>query len=130
MVDVRETGWQILIDGRTENSEHRLEFCEAHDFGRLPLPANHPPPRFRPVLSLIHTDNMDQPIAFLERNPYGNQRPCLRRAVSARRFRRSALPEISASTSAWPLHGIFPVQCRKDSLGIIHHRAATRSILH
>ena len=56
---------------------------------------------FRPVLSLVHADNMDDALAFLERSAYGNQASLFTSSGSAAdasvtRPRRA----ISASTSA------------------------------
>jgi len=46
---------------------------------------------FGPVLSLIHANNMDEAIAFLERSPYGNQASLFTSSgAAARRFRYEA----------------------------------------
>jgi malonate-semialdehyde dehydrogenase (acetylating) / methylmalonate-semialdehyde dehydrogenase len=46
---------------------------------------------FGPVLSLVHADNLDKALAFLERSPYGNQASLFTSSGSAaRRFRYEA----------------------------------------
>jgi malonate-semialdehyde dehydrogenase (acetylating) / methylmalonate-semialdehyde dehydrogenase len=78
---------------------------------------------FGPVLSLIHADNMDEAIAFLERNPYGNQASLFTSSGSAaRRFRYEApAGNIGINIGVAAPMAYFPFSGWKDSFfGIMH----------
>jgi malonate-semialdehyde dehydrogenase (acetylating) / methylmalonate-semialdehyde dehydrogenase len=78
---------------------------------------------FGPVLSLIHADNMDEAIAFLERNPYGNQASLFTSSGSAARRFRYEVPagNIGINIGVAAPMAYFPFSGWKDSFfGIMH----------
>ncbi len=78
---------------------------------------------FGPVLSLIHADSMDEAIAFLERNPYGNQASLFTSSgAAARRFRYEApAGNIGVNIGVAAPMAYFPFSGWKDSFfGIMH----------
>jgi malonate-semialdehyde dehydrogenase (acetylating)/methylmalonate-semialdehyde dehydrogenase len=78
---------------------------------------------FGPVLSLIHANDMDEAIAFLERNPYGNQASLFTSSGSAaRRFRYEApAGNIGINIGVAAPMAYFPFSGWKDSFfGILH----------
>jgi malonate-semialdehyde dehydrogenase (acetylating)/methylmalonate-semialdehyde dehydrogenase len=78
---------------------------------------------FGPVLSMIHANNMDEAIAFLERNPYGNQASLFTSSGSAaRRFRYEApAGNIGINIGVAAPMAYFPFSGWKDSFfGIMH----------
>jgi malonate-semialdehyde dehydrogenase (acetylating) / methylmalonate-semialdehyde dehydrogenase len=78
---------------------------------------------FGPVLSLIHASDMDEAIAFLERNPYGNQASLFTSSGSAaRRFRYEApAGNIGINIGVAAPMAYFPFSGWKDSFfGILH----------
>jgi len=87
-------GAKVLLDGRhAKVSKH-----EAGNFVRPTILDDVPATSeitdteiFGPVLSLVHADNLDQALAFLERSAYGNQASLFTSSGSAaRRFRYEA----------------------------------------
>jgi malonate-semialdehyde dehydrogenase (acetylating) / methylmalonate-semialdehyde dehydrogenase len=87
-------GAKVLLDGRNA----RIPKLEAGNFVKPTILDNVPPTSeladteiFGPVLSLIHARDMDDALAFLERNPYGNQASLFTSSgAAARRFRYEA----------------------------------------
>ena len=78
---------------------------------------------FGPVLSLVHANDMDDALAFLERSPYGNQASLFTSSgAAARRFRYEA-PAGNTGINigvAAPM-AYFPFSGWKDSFfGILH----------
>jgi malonate-semialdehyde dehydrogenase (acetylating)/methylmalonate-semialdehyde dehydrogenase len=87
-------GAKILLDGRNA----RIPRHEAGNFLKPTILDNVPASSdltdteiFGPVLSLVHANDMDEALAFLERSPYGNQASLFTSSgASARRFRYEA----------------------------------------
>jgi len=78
---------------------------------------------FGPVLSLIHANDMDEAIAFLERNPFGNQASLFTSSGSAaRRFRYEApAGNIGINIGVAAPMAYFPFSGWKDSFfGVMH----------
>jgi len=78
---------------------------------------------FGPVLSLVHADDMDQALAFLERSAYGNQASLFTSSGSAaRRFRYEApAGNIGINIGVAAPMAYFPFSGWKDSFfGIMH----------
>jgi malonate-semialdehyde dehydrogenase (acetylating)/methylmalonate-semialdehyde dehydrogenase len=87
-------GAKVLLDGRNA----KVPKYETGNFVK-PTILDDVPPRsdladteiFGPVLSLVHADNMDEALAFLERSAYGNQASLFTSSgAAARRFRYEA----------------------------------------
>jgi malonate-semialdehyde dehydrogenase (acetylating)/methylmalonate-semialdehyde dehydrogenase len=119
-------GAKVLIDGRNP----RIPRHEAGNFVKPTIldcvPATSELTHteiFGPVLSLIHADSMDEAIAFLERNPYGNQASLFTSSGSAaRRFRYEApAGNIGINIGVAAPMAYFPFSGWKDSFfGIMH----------
>jgi malonate-semialdehyde dehydrogenase (acetylating) / methylmalonate-semialdehyde dehydrogenase len=78
---------------------------------------------FGPVLSLIHANDMDEALAFLERSPYGNQASLFTSSGSAaRRFRYEApAGNIGINIGVAAPMAYFPFSGWKDSFfGVLH----------
>jgi malonate-semialdehyde dehydrogenase (acetylating) / methylmalonate-semialdehyde dehydrogenase len=78
---------------------------------------------FGPVLSLVHANDMDEAMAFLERNPYGNQASLFTSSgAAARRFRYEApAGNIGINIGVAAPMAYFPFSGWKDSFfGIMH----------
>ncbi len=78
---------------------------------------------FGPVLSLVHAADMDEALAFLERNPYGNQASLFTSSgAAARRFRYEApAGNIGINIGVAAPMAYFPFSGWKDSFfGIMH----------
>src|SRR6266481_694846 len=87
-------GAKVLIDGRNSKVP-RYEsgnFVKPTILDGLPATSDLAHTEiFGPVLSLIHANDMDEAITFLERNPYGNQASLFTSSgAAARRFRYEA----------------------------------------
>src|SRR6266436_1883064 len=78
---------------------------------------------FGPVLSLIHANDMDEAIAFLERNPYGNQASLFTSSgAAARRFRYEApAGNIGINIGVAAPMAYFPFSGWKDSFFGVQH---------
>jgi malonate-semialdehyde dehydrogenase (acetylating) / methylmalonate-semialdehyde dehydrogenase len=119
-------GAKVLIDGRNS----KIPKCEAGSFVKPTildgLPATSELAHteiFGPVLSLIHANDMDEALAFLERNPYGNQASLFTSSGSAaRRFRYEApAGNIGINIGVAAPMAYFPFSGWKDSFfGIMH----------
>jgi malonate-semialdehyde dehydrogenase (acetylating)/methylmalonate-semialdehyde dehydrogenase len=78
---------------------------------------------FGPVLSLIHANDMDEALAFLERSPYGNQASLFTSSGSAaRRFRYEApAGNVGINIGVAAPMAYFPFSGWKDSFfGVLH----------
>jgi malonate-semialdehyde dehydrogenase (acetylating) / methylmalonate-semialdehyde dehydrogenase len=78
---------------------------------------------FGPVLSLIHANDMEEALAFLERSPYGNQASLFTSSgAAARRFRYEATAgNIGINIGVAAPMAYFPFSGWKDSFfGIMH----------
>ena len=78
---------------------------------------------FGPVLSVVHADDLDQALAFLEQNPFGNQASLFTSSGSAaRRFRyHAAAGNIGINIGVAAPMAYFPFSGWKDSFfGIMH----------
>src|SRR5215472_4769558 len=87
-------GAKVLLDGRnTKISRHESgNFVKPTILDDVPATSDLADTEiFGPVLSLVHADNMDDALAFLERSAYGNQASLFTSSGSAaRRFRYEA----------------------------------------
>ena len=89
-----KAGARVLVDGRNS----RIPSYELGNFVKPTIldavPANSELAHteiFGPVLSLVHAEDMDEAMAFLEKNPFGNQASLFTSSGSAaRRFRYEA----------------------------------------
>ncbi len=87
-------GAKVLIDGRNS----KIPKYESGNFVKPTILDDVPATSdladteiFGPVLSLVHADNMDEALAFLERSAYGNQASLFTSSgAAARRFRYEA----------------------------------------
>ena len=78
---------------------------------------------FGPVLSLIHADDLDDALAFLERNPFGNQASLFTSSgAAARRFRYEATAgNIGINIGVAAPMAYFPFSGWKESFfGVMH----------
>jgi malonate-semialdehyde dehydrogenase (acetylating)/methylmalonate-semialdehyde dehydrogenase len=78
---------------------------------------------FGPVLSMVHANDMDEALAFLERNPYGNQASLFTSSgAAARRFRYEApAGNVGINIGVAAPMAYFPFSGWKDSFfGIMH----------
>jgi malonate-semialdehyde dehydrogenase (acetylating)/methylmalonate-semialdehyde dehydrogenase len=87
-------GAKILLDGRNAKIPHGESgnFVNPTILDDVPATSDLADTEiFGPVLSLVHADNMDEALAFLERSAYGNQASLFTSSGSAaRRFRYEA----------------------------------------
>jgi malonate-semialdehyde dehydrogenase (acetylating)/methylmalonate-semialdehyde dehydrogenase len=119
-------GAKVLLDGRNS----KVPKYEAGNFVKPTILDGLPAASelahteiFGPVLSLIHASDMDEAIAFLERNPYGNQASLFTSSGSAaRRFRYEApAGNIGINIGVAAPMAYFPFSGWKDSFfGILH----------
>src|SRR5215475_9756714 len=119
-------GAKVLLDGRNT----RIAKHDAGNFVRPTVLDGVPAASelthteiFGPVLSMIHANNMDEAIAFLERNPYGNQASLFTsNGSAARRFRYEApAGNIGINIGVAAPMAYFPFSGWKDSFfGIMH----------
>jgi malonate-semialdehyde dehydrogenase (acetylating)/methylmalonate-semialdehyde dehydrogenase len=119
-------GAKVLIDGRnTKIHRHeRGNFVKPTILDGVPAASELSQTEiFGPVLSLIHVNDMDEALAFLERNPYGNQASLFTTSgASARRFRYEApAGNIGINIGVAAPMAYFPFSGWKDSFfGIMH----------
>jgi len=119
-------GAKVLLDGRNA----KISGYEAGNFVKPTILDNLPATSdladteiFGPVLSLIHANDMDEALAFLERSPYGNQASLFTSSGSAaRRFRYEApAGNIGINIGVAAPMAYFPFSGWKDSFfGIMH----------
>jgi malonate-semialdehyde dehydrogenase (acetylating)/methylmalonate-semialdehyde dehydrogenase len=119
-------GAKVLLDGRNSR-------VSKHDGGNFVkptildgVPANSELTEteiFGPVLSLVHANDMDEALAFLERSAYGNQASLFTSSgAAARRFRYEApAGNIGINIGVAAPMAYFPFSGWKDSFfGIMH----------
>jgi malonate-semialdehyde dehydrogenase (acetylating)/methylmalonate-semialdehyde dehydrogenase len=119
-------GAKILLDGRNS----RIPKGEAGNFVKPTVldavPATSELTEteiFGPVLSLVHANDMDEALAFLEHSPYGNQASLFTSSgAAARRFRYEApAGNIGINIGVAAPMAYFPFSGWKDSFfGIMH----------
>ncbi len=119
-------GAKVLLDGRNS----KIPKYESGNFVKPTILDNVPANSeladteiFGPVLSLIHANDMDEAVAFLERSPYGNQASLFTSSgAAARRFRYEApAGNIGINIGVAAPMAYFPFSGWKDSFfGILH----------
>jgi malonate-semialdehyde dehydrogenase (acetylating)/methylmalonate-semialdehyde dehydrogenase len=119
-------GAKLLLDGRNP----RIPKYENGNFVKPTILDGVPPASelsrtevFGPVLSLVHAKDMDEALAFLERNPYGNQASLFTSSgAAARRFRYEApAGNIGINIGVAAPMAYFPFNGWKESFfGILH----------
>jgi malonate-semialdehyde dehydrogenase (acetylating)/methylmalonate-semialdehyde dehydrogenase len=119
-------GAKVLLDGRNT----KISKYEAGNFVKPTILDNLPAGSevadteiFGPVLSLIHANDMDEALAFLERSAYGNQASLFTSSgAAARRFRYEApAGNIGINIGVAAPMAYFPFSGWKDSFfGIMH----------
>ena len=119
-------GAKVLLDGRNA----KIPKYETGNFVKPTILDNLPAASeladteiFGPVLSLVHADNMDDALAFLDRSPYGNQASLFTSSgAAARRFRYEApAGNIGINIGVAAPMAYFPFSGWKDSFfGIMH----------
>ena len=119
-------GAKVLLDGRNSKVDHyeRGNFVRPTLLDGVPASSELADTEiFGPVLSLIHANDMDEALAFLERSPYGNQASLFTSSGSAaRRFRYEApAGNIGINIGVAAPMAYFPFSGWKDSFfGILH----------
>jgi malonate-semialdehyde dehydrogenase (acetylating)/methylmalonate-semialdehyde dehydrogenase len=119
-------GARVLLDGRNAKipRHERGNFVKPTILDGVPAASELSHTEiFGPVLSLVHADDMDQALAFLERNPYGNQASLFTSSgAAARRFRYEApAGNIGINIGVAAPMAYFPFSGWKDSFfGIMH----------
>jgi malonate-semialdehyde dehydrogenase (acetylating) / methylmalonate-semialdehyde dehydrogenase len=119
-------GAKVVLDGRNS----KVPKYEAGNFVKPTILDNLPASSdladteiFGPVLSLVHANDMDEGLAFLERSPYGNQASLFTSSGSAaRRFHYEApAGNIGINIGVAAPMAYFPFSGWKDSFfGIMH----------
>jgi malonate-semialdehyde dehydrogenase (acetylating)/methylmalonate-semialdehyde dehydrogenase len=119
-------GAKVLLDGRNA----KIPGYESGSFVNPTILDNLPATSeladteiFGPVLSLIHAQDMDEAMAFLERSPFGNQASLFTSSgAAARRFRYEApAGNIGINIGVAAPMAYFPFSGWKDSFfGIMH----------
>jgi malonate-semialdehyde dehydrogenase (acetylating)/methylmalonate-semialdehyde dehydrogenase len=119
-------GAKVLVDGRNP----KIPRHEKGNFVKPTIldgvPANSELSHteiFGPVLSLVHANDMDEALAFLDRNPYGNQASLFTSSgAAARRFRYEApAGNVGINIGVAAPMAYFPFSGWKDSFfGIMH----------
>jgi malonate-semialdehyde dehydrogenase (acetylating)/methylmalonate-semialdehyde dehydrogenase len=119
-------GAKVLVDGRNPKIP-RLEhgnFVKPTILDGVPASSELSHTEiFGPVLSMVHASDMDEALAFLERNPYGNQASLFTSSgAAARRFRYEApAGNIGINIGVAAPMAYFPFSGWKDSFfGIMH----------
>ncbi len=119
-------GAKVIVDGRNP----KISNYESGNFVKPTvldnLPANSEladTEIFGPVISLVHANDLDEALAFLERSPYGNQASLFTSSGSAaRRFRYEApAGNIGINIGVAAPMAYFPFSGWKDSFfGVMH----------
>jgi len=113
-------GAKVLVDGRRA----KIPGCESGNFVKPTVLDDVPATSelahteiFGPVLSLIHADDLDEAMNFLEKNPFGNQASLFTSSGSAaRRFRYEApAGNIGINIGVAAPMAYFPFSGWKDS---------------
>jgi malonate-semialdehyde dehydrogenase (acetylating)/methylmalonate-semialdehyde dehydrogenase len=119
-------GARILVDGRNAKipQHERGNFVKPTILDGVPATSELSHTEiFGPVLSLVHANDMDKALAFLEANPYGNQASLFTSSgAAARRFRYEApAGNIGINIGVAAPMAYFPFSGWKDSFfGIMH----------
>jgi malonate-semialdehyde dehydrogenase (acetylating) / methylmalonate-semialdehyde dehydrogenase len=119
-------GAKVLVDGRnpTIARHERGNFVKPTILDGVPAASELSHTEiFGPVLSMVHANDMDEALAFLERNPYGNQASLFTSSgAAARRFRYEApAGNIGINIGVAAPMAYFPFSGWKDSFfGIMH----------
>ena len=119
-------GAKILVDGRNPKipRHEKGNFVKPTILDSVPATSDLSHTEiFGPVLSLVHANDMDEALAFLERNPYGNQASLFTSSgAAARRFRYEApAGNIGINIGVAAPMAYFPFSGWKDSFfGIMH----------
>jgi malonate-semialdehyde dehydrogenase (acetylating)/methylmalonate-semialdehyde dehydrogenase len=119
-------GAKVLVDGRSATIPHYESgnFIKPTIIDDLPAGSDLADTEvFGPVLSLVHAEDMDDALAFLERSAYGNQASLFTSSGSAaRRFRYEApAGNIGINIGVAAPMAYFPFSGWKDSFfGIMH----------
>jgi malonate-semialdehyde dehydrogenase (acetylating)/methylmalonate-semialdehyde dehydrogenase len=119
-------GAKILVDGRNPKipKHEKGNFVKPTILDGVPATSELSHTEiFGPVLSLVHATDMDEALAFLERNPYGNQASLFTSSgAAARRFRYEApAGNIGINIGVAAPMAYFPFSGWKDSFfGIMH----------
>jgi malonate-semialdehyde dehydrogenase (acetylating) / methylmalonate-semialdehyde dehydrogenase len=119
-------GAKVLVDGRNPKipRHEKGNFVKPTILDSVPATSELSHTEiFGPVLSLVHANDMDEALAFLERNPYGNQASLFTSSgAAARRFRYEApAGNIGINIGVAAPMAYFPFSGWKDSFfGIMH----------
>ncbi len=119
-------GAKVLLDGRNSkvNEYEGGNFVKPTVLDNVPVDSDIADTEiFGPVLSLIHANDLDEALAFLERSAYGNQASLFTSSGSAaRRFRYEApAGNIGINIGVAAPMAYFPFSGWKDSFfGIMH----------
>jgi malonate-semialdehyde dehydrogenase (acetylating)/methylmalonate-semialdehyde dehydrogenase len=119
-------GAKVLVDGRNPKIPRHEQgnFVKPTILDGIPAASELSQTEiFGPVLSLVHANDMDEALAFLERNPYGNQASLFTSSgAAARRFRYEApAGNIGINIGVAAPMAYFPFSGWKDSFfGIMH----------
>ncbi|HZS98420.1 MAG TPA: CoA-acylating methylmalonate-semialdehyde dehydrogenase [Terriglobales bacterium] len=119
-------GAKVLVDGRNPKipRHEKGNFVKPTILDSVPATSDLSHTEiFGPVLSLVHANDMDEALAFLERNPYGNQASLFTSSgAAARRFRYEApAGNIGINIGVAAPMAYFPFSGWKDSFfGIMH----------
>ena len=119
-------GAKVLVDGRNARvpNHEKGNFVKPTILDGVPVDSELSHTEiFGPVLSMVHANDMDEALAFLERNPYGNQASLFTSSgAAARRFRYEApAGNVGINIGVAAPMAYFPFSGWKDSFfGIMH----------
>ena len=122
----KDQGAKIVLDGRgaTIAGYEQGSFVKPTILDAVPATSELTDTEiFGPVLSLVHANDLDEALAFLERSPYGNQASLFTSSgAAARRFRHEApAGNIGINIGVAAPMAYFPFSGWKDSFfGIMH----------
>ncbi len=119
-------GAKVLLDGRNASvpGHGNGNFVKPTVLEALPAGSDLADTEiFGPVLSLVHADNLDEALAFLERSAYGNQASLFTSSgAAARRFRYEApAGNIGINIGVAAPMAYFPFSGWKDSFFGVQH---------
>ncbi len=120
----KHDGARVLVDGRSPNQAQRGNFVKPTILDAVPASSELTETEiFGPVLSLVHANDMDEAMAFLERSAFGNQASLFTSSgAAARRFRYEApAGNVGINIGVAAPMAYFPFSGWKDSFfGIMH----------
>ncbi len=122
----KDQGAKVLLDGRGAkiSGYEQGSFVKPTILDAVPATSELTDTEiFGPVLSLVHANDLDEALAFLERSPYGNQASLFTSSgAAARRFRYEApAGNIGINIGVAAPMAYFPFSGWKDSFfGIMH----------